>query len=190
MANKVKYGLRNVSYSKITVSELGVITYGTPVAIPGAVSMALAPVGDNAEMYADDTLYFTQAVNQGYEGDLEIALIPESFITAILGMEKDENGALIENADQVGSAFALGFEVQGDSKGRKTWLYNCTCARPNQDASTKDAGITPATDKLSLKVAPRLSDKQVKATMELSATNETAYTSFFTSVYEEATPTV
>lgn len=184
MANKVKFGLRNVKYSKITITG-GEEVYSTPVAIDGAVSIALAPAGDTAEFYADDTLYFTQANNQGYTGDLEIALIPESFLKDILGMIEDSNGALIEDADASTSAFALGFEVQGDSKGKRTWLYNCTCARPNQDGATKEAGITPATDKLSLTVAPRISDKKVKASMVLSDTNATAFNGFFSAVYEE-----
>lgn len=184
MANKVKFGLRNVSYSKITIAN-GDETYATPVAIPGAVNISLAPAGDTAEFYADDSLYFSQAANNGYTGDLEIALIPESFYTDILGMTVDTNGALVEGADATPSAFALCFEVQGDDKGRKTWLYNCSCARPNQDAATKEAGITPNTETLSLIVAPRVSDKKVKVSMVLSATNETAYNGFFTQVYEE-----
>ncbi len=184
MSNKVKFGLRNVKYSKITISG-GVETYATPVPIPGAVNIALAPAGDTAEFYAVDSLYFTQANNQGYTGDLEIALIPEAFMLDILGMTVDDNEALIESADAATSAFALCFEVQGDTKGRKTWLYNCTCARPNQDAATKEKGITPSTDKLSLIVAPRVSDKKVKVSLVLGDTNETAYNSFFTTVYTE-----
>jgi phi13 family phage major tail protein len=183
MSNKVKFGLRNVTYSKVTITA-GEETYATPVAIPGAVNIALAPAGDTAEFFADDSLYFTQASNQGYTGDLEIALIPESFLKDILGLVVDDNGALVETADATTHAFALGFEVQGDDKGKKTWLYNCTCARPNQDAATKDKGITPTTDKLSLVVAPRLSDKKVKISMTLNETNATAYGTFFTSVYE------
>lgn len=184
MANKVKYGLRNVKYSKLTITG-GVEAYATPVAIPGAVSLSLSPVGDPAELYADDTLYFSQASNQGYEGDLETALLPQSFLTDILGFTVDINGAIIENADQMASPFALGFEIQGDQKGSRIWLYNCSCTRPNQETSTKEKGTTPVTDKLSITVAPRLSDKQIKVSMTLSESNATAYNGFFTTVYEE-----
>lgn len=184
MANKIKFGLRNVYYSKVTITA-GVESYGTPVAIPGAVNLALSAAGDTAEFYADDTLYFSQAANNGYTGDLEIALIPESFLKDILGMTQDSNGAIVENADATPSAFALGFEIQGDTKGKKTWMYNCTCARPNQDAATKEAGIAPNTETLSLVVAPRASDKAVKISMVLNDTNATAYNGFFSDVYEE-----
>ena len=93
--------------------------------------------------------------------------------------------AIIENADQTSSPFALGFEIQGDQKGSRIWLYNCSCTRPNQETSTKEKGTTPVTDKLSITVAPRLSDKQIKVSMTLSESNSTAYNGFFSTVYEE-----
>ena len=33
-SNKVKYGISNVHYAKMTVASDGTISYGTPVAIP------------------------------------------------------------------------------------------------------------------------------------------------------------
>ena len=188
--NKVKFGLKNVSYALATIdSETGVYSYGTPALIPGAVDLALSPEGDTAEFFADDLLYFSRANNQGYSGDLEIAIVPEAFLTDIMGMEEDDNGALIENATQVPLPFALGFQVDGDTTGKKVWLYNCTCARPEDGSGTKDKGITPVTEKLSLIVAPRLSDSQVKASMVLNDTNSVAYAAFFTAVYEEVNAT-
>lgn len=183
MANKVKYGLRNVVYAVMSETD-GVISYGTPAPINGAVNISLSAVGDNTDFYADDTVYFNQTANQGYEGDLEIALIPDDFKINVMGEVRDSNGALIENADAKPKAFALGFEVQGDAKGRRTWLYNCKASRSNQDAQTTEAGITPATETLSLKAMPRLTDKKVKASLENSETSATAYNNFFDEVYE------
>lgn len=183
--NKIKFGLRNARYSKISMSELGVITYATPVALPGAVSLSLSAEGDATDFYADDTLYHNETANQGYKGDLEVAYLPDAFYTDILGQTVDLNGALIENADAKTSPFALGFEIQGDSKGTRIWYYYCTCARPSQEAKTKEKGMTPVTDKFSITIAPRITDKQVRAKMTLSDTNATVYNTFFTTVYEE-----
>lgn len=188
--NKVKFGLRNVFFSKITYGEDNAITYATPVAIPGAVNLSLSPSGDSSDFYADDVVYFSDNANQGYEGDLEIALIPDSFYEEILGFNIDENGAIIESADAKSSAFALGFEVQGDEKNRRTWLLNCTAARPNQDAATSEASKTPSTETLTLRAMPRLSDKKVKITMTKNDTNATVFESFFDEVYEEVLPEV
>jgi len=188
---KVKYGLRNVVYAKATIDlDTNKYTYAEPKKIPGAVNLTLSPTGDSNDFFADDIVYFSDTANQGYEGDLEIALVPESFLTEILGFEKDSNGALIENAEALTSPFALGFEVQGDEKGRRTWLYNCNVARPNQDAATQETSRTPSTETLSMKALPRITDKAVKASLALTEENKSIFESFFDSVYERTTTSV
>lgn len=184
--NKVKFGLRNVHYSKITINESGEYEYATPVAIPGGVSLSLSPSGETNDFFADDVIYYSNTTNQGYEGDLEIALVPESFLTDIMGLTKDANGALIEDADAISSNFALSFEVQGDKRARRTWLYNCSATRTNQDASTKETSATPSTETLTLKAMPRITDRAVKASLELNETNAEVYNDFFKNVYEVA----
>ena len=72
MANKIKYGLKNVHYAVITEDEDGSITYGTPKRIPGAVNLTLEPQGEQAEFYADDMRYFSAFANSGYSGSLEV----------------------------------------------------------------------------------------------------------------------
>lgn len=185
MANKIKYGLRNVYYAPITDNGT-TITYGTPVALKGGVNLSLSGVGDTNDFYADDIVYFSSTANQGYEGDLEVALLDNDFLEDIIGLVADSNGALVEDADILPKPFALGFEVQGDAAGRRTWLYYCTATRPNQDAATKESGITPQTDTLSIKSLPRHTDKRVKVVMEKTGANTAAYNSFFSAVYESA----
>lgn len=184
MANKVKFGLKNVYVAEI-VSVSSTYTYSTPFAIPGAVNLTASAEGDNEPFYADDVQYFVNYANNGYTGELEIALLPDAFKTAILGEISDTNDALIETASAVTKAFALGFEVQGDDKPRRTWFYNVTCARPNTNAATKEANITPQTDTLEITISPRITDQYVKAVMTLGASNSSAYNNFFSSVYEK-----
>ena len=85
---KVKFGFKNCYYATVTENE-GVYTYGTPVRLAGAVSMSLDPSGDTTEFYADDTKYFSDENNNGYEGSLELAMIPDSFKKDILGENED-----------------------------------------------------------------------------------------------------
>lgn len=91
--NKVKFGLKNCHYAKATLDpDTNEVTFATPVAIPGAVNLSLDPEGDTEPFYADDMVYYTTVANNGYSGDLEIALIPESFRKDILKETEDTNG--------------------------------------------------------------------------------------------------
>ena len=94
--NKVKFGLKNCHYAKATLDpDTNDVTFGTPVAIPGAVNLSLDPEGDTEPFYADDMVYYTTVANNGYSGDLEIALIPDSFRKDILKETEDSNGVLL-----------------------------------------------------------------------------------------------
>ena len=96
MPNKVKYNLKNVHVAKYTGKTNGSFQYATPVAIPGAVSLNLSAEGENNPFYADGIVYYRSTANNGYNGDLEMALIPDWFREEILGEEADSNGVLVE----------------------------------------------------------------------------------------------
>ena len=93
--NKVKYNLKNVHVAVLTKTTEG-YSYATPKHIPGAVSLSLDPEGDSNPFYADGIVYFRSTSNNGYSGDLEMALIPEWFFTDILKETLDSNGVLVE----------------------------------------------------------------------------------------------
>ena len=97
--NKVKFGIKNCFYAVATIADNGSATYANPVALKGAVSLSLEAQGDNSPFYADDITYYMAAINSGYQGDLELALIPDSFKTDVLGYATDANGVLYEDAD-------------------------------------------------------------------------------------------
>lgn len=182
--NKVKFGLSNVHIAKITETE-GKITYGTPFAMPGAVGLNADPEGDTTPFYADNIKYYIATSNQGYSGDLEIAITPEQFLTEILGQMKDKNGALFENADDVTARFALMGEIEGDAKKRRFVYFDCTATRPKTENKTKEESTDPQTDTISITMSPRSTDKAIKAVIEPSEQNQAVYDTFFKKVYEK-----
>lgn len=189
-SNKVKFGLEEVYYAKITKAEDGTITYGKPVAIPGAVSISFDNQAEANNFYADDRIYYTSKGAQSYQGDFEMALVPESFKIDILGQHRDSNGALIESDDDEYSPFALLFSVKGDQHKRRTALYNCTVTAPSISSQTTEDSTDVQTETLSITASARETDGKIKATIELNDSNATQFNSFFDSVYEEASATI
>lgn len=188
MGNKVKYNLKNVHAAKMTetvTDGVSAFTYATPKAIPGAVSISLDAEGESSPFYADGIVYFRTVTNNGYSGDLEIALIPEWFRTEILQKTLDSKGVLMESSG-VGESvkFALLFEFDGDVNDIRHVLYNCTASRPSIESETKEDTIEPGTETLSITADPR-SDGLVKARTG-DTTDAAAYANWYKEVYVSA----
>jgi phage major tail protein, phi13 family len=181
--NKVEFGLENVHFAKATTDlASGITTYEEPVKWPGAVELSLEASGDLIKFKADNIDYYVSGNNQGYEGKLTTALIPEEFATTILG-EIVEDGVQTEYSNAETSPFALMFQFEGDKKATRHVLYNCSASRPSVGSSTIDKG-DPNTTELSFSASPRPSDKAVK-TKTRPDTDATVYDAWFTKVYEK-----
>lgn len=181
--NKVEFGLRNCYYAVITVDEGGKITYGSPKRLPGVVSITFDKSGDLIRFKADDIDYYTNPNNQGYEGTLTLARVPEEFRTEVLKEEKTDKGVILENSDAQVANIALMFEFQGDVKATRHLFYYCSVNRPSVGSATKDSG-EPNKTELSLVASPRPTDNLVKASTA-AGVDETTYNSWYTTVYEK-----
>lgn len=182
--NKVKFGLSNVHVAPIT-EENGVIKYGTPFAMPGAVALSVEPEGDSTPFYADNIKYYIAVANNGYSGDLELAMTPKEFLTKILGQQEDTNGALIENVGDVNARFALMGEIEGDVKKRRFVYYDCTATRPSAEMNTVEESKEPQTDTIAITMVARATDGAIKAVIEPNESNSAVYNTFFNNVYEK-----
>lgn len=177
--NKVKYGLKNAHYAVVTEVD-GVITHGVPVPILGAVNIVQNASGENVTFYADDRAYFEENTNNGYDGSLEMALIPDTFRVEVYGETLDANGALIENVDARPKKIALLYEFDGDVKKTRHVNYYVTVSRPSIDGSTKTATKEPKTESMNISVRPAPGTGDVKAKLEQG---KTGYDTFFETVY-------
>ncbi|MED3036072.1 phage tail protein [Bacillus thuringiensis] len=184
--NKVSYGLKNVHYVPYNVTD-GVVTFKTPIPMPGAVELTNEPRGDLIEFYADDMLYYSADNNQGYEGTLNIATIPEQFAIDALGEQLDEtDGVLNELADAKGQSFALLFEFDGDVKATRHVMYNCSASRPNISSKSKTNSAEPNTNELKFVASPLIlapGGRPMVKTKTTSKTTQTIYDNWYKEVY-------
>ena len=188
MANKVKYGLKNVYYAVGTYdAATNTATYSTPVAWPGAVSLSLDAEGSTNKFRADNIDYWVGQSNNGYSGDFESALIPDSFRKDILGDVAPEEGSgiLIEDADAKTKYFALLFQFEGDESGTRHVMYKCSATRPSVSGSTTEEEIEPQTETLELTAISihnaALDKNIVKAKCP---TSDEHYDTWFNAVYQ------
>jgi phi13 family phage major tail protein len=183
--NKIKFGLKNTHYAVITEVN-GAVSYGIPKPIPGAVNLIQNPVGDPIIHYADDIEYYSEDINNGYDGTLEMSVIPDEFRVDVFGDEIDENGALIENANAKPNKIALMYEFDGDAKKTRHVNYNVKVSRPNVDGSTRTNTKEPKTDTMNIAVRPAIDTGDVKAKISYG---QPGYDTFFTAVYLKNAPT-
>lgn len=188
MANKVKYGLSNVYYAVATINDSDhTATYSTPVAFPGAVSMSLDAQGELTPFRADNVDYWVGNANNGYEGDLEMALITDGFRKDILGQVEDDNDVLVELKDVDAVHFALIFQFEGDKNATRHVLYNCTATRPAASGQTTEETIEPQTETVTIKASSIYNDSLEKEVVKASTganTDSATYDGWTSTVYQ------
>ena len=183
--NRIKYGIKNVHYAVATIAADGSATYGTPVALPGAVNLSLSAEGDTSPFYADNIVYYTSVANNGYSGDLELAKVPDSFLTDVLGYVADTNGVLVEDAGASPAHFALMFQFEGDAHAKRHVLYNCVATRPAVESTTKTDTIEPQTETITITATTVYNATLDKDIVKASCTptESTQYNAWNTTVY-------
>ena len=166
-ANKVKFGLKNVMYALVTEtvattgSNAGQIetSYGSLKSLAGAVSLSLANSASKSVFRADNEDYYISYGQGGYEGDLEVARVNESFLKDVLGYVEDTDKILVEDSSafKTTNYFALVFEFDGDQQETKHCLYKCSASRPSIASQTTGEGgqVDPQTETMTITAVPR-----------------------------------
>lgn len=181
---KVKFGVSNAVYAPIDPTTGD---YGTIKQLPGAVSFSFEAQGENNTFYADNIAYYVSSSNAGYSGDFELAMIPESFRTEVMGETLDSNNVMFEKGGIQPKAFAFGIKVNtDDNKGIYYWFYNCSCTRPTVGGQTTEESTEVSTDTITITVASRASDGMTRCA-STSTTSDEVLAAWFTQVYEPTT---
>lgn len=179
MANKkVLYNIKKVQFSKITeMSEAGLPTYGTPILVPGAVSLSMDNDSTSDPIYADGIVYYTPAGASSYSGTLEDLHFSKEVLKEIFNWVEDTNGNLVE-VDDGTNEFGVQFAVDSDDGEVYFTLYRCSATKPNSNFQTKESSATINNESIDITISPiTLSDGRniVKSFAEKGATNYSTY---------------
>ena len=158
-------------------------TGSTPVAVPGAVSLSLDPQGEVSPFYADGIVFYQTVGNNGYSGDLEMARFPDKMMQDIWKFELEETDkVMIENVNVEPAAFALLFQIDGDTDNQYYCLYNCSGTRPAIASTTNTETKEPQTQKSTISAVPLENGNVLARTT--SGTTSTVKQGWFNEVYE------
>lgn len=183
--NKVQFGLKNCYYAVVTDNG-GTYTYGTPVAIKGGVNLNLDAAGDVTRFYADNITYYMSQANQGYEGSLELARVPDEMYKDVFGLtEGATSKVLTEDISVEPKHIALLFQIDGDADEELHCLYDVVPTRPTIASGTIQATKEPVTATINITALPRPEDGKVRARTTADTPSATR-NSWFTQVFVEA----
>lgn len=180
--NKVHYDLIDVHVAPLTI-EAGKVTFGVPKALPGSISMDLAAQGNTVKLRADGIVYYQSASNNGYDGSLNLAMVPDWFRQEYLGEILTETDKVqVENAEAESKPFALLYGFKYDKKQRRHVLYSCLANRPGIKGENKENQKDPDTESLPISAVP-LPGGDVKASTTAD-TPDTVYSGWMTAVWQ------
>lgn len=184
---KVKFNISNAHVALKKTDVQGKVTYETPIAVPGSVSVALEAKGDTTKFYADGIVYYKAAANSGYEGDWELAIVPDEIREKILKEVIDQKKVMLEKMDVELEEFAFGFQIDGDTKNTRFWFYNCSASRTKTEAKTNENKKDPQTEVLSISATSEKviegSEERIVRAKTTDETDSVTYNGWFENVY-------
>lgn len=177
--NKVRFGLKNVYYAVLTESTDGTNnTYGTPVAVPGAVSMTLDSNSSDGTFYADNVSYYKTFANNGYSGTLEMARINDAMMKDIFNMTLDSSNTLVEATGTQPKPFALMFQIEGDQNEELNVLYRVVpTSKPTAGSQTVEETVEPVTQSFDFEALPLVTGPAYQKGLIKRRTTDTTTTS-------------
>ena len=177
MANKVLFGVSNLYVGEYNVATSGSVTLGTPYAVPGTVKISMDAETEENKFYADNVTYWSGYSDNGYSGEIENALIDDTFKTKFMNYKALADGGIAQVKGQQNKTVYLMFQVEGDDKARRGIFYNVSLGQISREYSTTEDSIEPATATLPFTVN---GDNKTGITRVAYTDGSAVYTTMFT----------
>lgn len=185
MSKKVLIGLDKFYYALLNSDTTAGVSYQTPVALKGALTVAYNPNSTVATLFADDGPYDTAETIGEIELDVGVADISQEDYAAILG-HTITGGVMTELATDQPVDVAFGFRAKRSNGGYSYfWFLKGKFSKPSMNHETKSGSINWQTPTMNGKFSARVYDGKYKSSTRDDATDYTAAigSAWFSSVY-------
>lgn len=145
----VRIGLSDLTAWVLKTDDKLSLTYDKPFKVAPAVSASISPNTSDDAFYADDIALVSNQTVSSISLELETADIKDEIIAKLLGLEVDENGVVLDNANKVAPKVALGFRsLKSNGKYKYVILYKGSFGIGEDEYQTKEDSISFQTSKL------------------------------------------
>lgn len=174
--NKVRFGLSNLYFGTYTVAANGAVTLGSPVKVPGAVSLNLDPETEETVFWADNVKYYVTNADNGFTGEVEVAAFSDDFKTTFMNYVALADGGIAQIKGMDNQTCYMMFQSEGDAQSRRGILYNVSLGQISRSYQTTEGTNEPQTATLSITV---VGDNETGITRASYTEDATGYSTLF-----------
>ncbi len=141
---RIIHGNKNFGYAPI-LSNDGVLSFGTPVMLPGMVSSTIEVEQEATNIYGDDKVYCVVNGAKVRTAEIVLRYINEEY-AQYLGYKLNANGMLTDTGSFPNHCVFFETEEQDCDTGLSTrtlhYLYNVMASTPSKESATDEEEIT------------------------------------------------
>jgi phi13 family phage major tail protein len=149
-----RINVRDIYIAFLTKDDRTGVAFETPILIPGAMQIQLAPRVSSGTLYGDGRIRHKTNKMDGYDVTLDHNKIPLGVLALMRGL-KYEGHVRRANTVNQGKEFAMGWTV--DLIGEEvelTWLPKCVIAPSNRNMQQSMDSINYSTDTMTVTAMP------------------------------------
>lgn len=152
-------GLKDLHYAKIEKEDKDETEYGEVKSLGPAMALNIQPSVNSENLRADDAVLFTETAKDATTIELNTAYLEEEVEADILGKTLDDNGGILDSAEDEAPYIAIGGRAKSARGGYEYfWIYRVKLTPGEENKETKQDTPDFQTPNLSGESLPRLHD--------------------------------
>lgn len=176
-----RINVKNAKYAPVSVDNGTTYTIGTPVALPGLMSVDLTMLTATGELYGDGAIVSKIGKATGAQIKIGINMISTADRAALLGATVNTNGSVDAKAGDTPAQVAFYFETEQDNgKKEQLWFVSCKAEPFGMSARQMEGNVNYSTDEITIDCVRREKDKLL---YRLVDTNDTTVTTQYSTAF-------